>query len=514
MQNLLKTVHAYNLVKASDQSRVDKDTISRLVLKSQPPRPDDIPALVDFTLAWGGLPSGSFIQTLCEEFKAAFPCNRVVSGVFFHKAASLSLKYPPNKLPVYFVNALLLTQAEASEKVEDGMARFITHGEVDAIGLAKNREKVHEYDQVLQKALLIAITQGTKTREEVTRIMVQFKCRIIRHYLGRKTTIEEFPNITNIVTALTAQLSSNVTPTASSASSSKEEVPLHNVVLYGDNDVSLPIMTDIHTLENKGFKIGHIVHKPKDNNVLNQWAIRSISDNKVFLVSTSINGETPEDPSSTTIDLDNFVSEYKVTDAVAASELQCTTTEQKEVVNMFYQCLAFTSLYKLSLEYQLDASKFVRIVKPVHVIRTNVRWEAGEMVIVPLTTSLTVSPSSTSLPLISINKPDAPQFLVSANRRLGDSIFFWLVSHAVQDQKDSNCYIKPLMVNSPATCLPGDSTNKTAVKVTIPCIVNKKILQPNDSLHLFLPKARHVETKKHVMAAIGGPTTSAKKQRA
>ena len=139
MQHLLKTVAAYNgAVTDKKASTVDEKMLAKAALTSQPPRAHDVPDLVAYTLKWGGLPKGSFVNVLAEEFEAEVPSDRVVSGNWFRKIADL--KFPPSELPAHFVNALLITHAKADEGVSDGVyARYITLAEIDSFANKKLR---------------------------------------------------------------------------------------------------------------------------------------------------------------------------------------------------------------------------------------------------------------------------------------------------------------------------------------------------------------------------------------
>ena len=118
MQNLLKSVAVYKaMVRDRRATSINVDAVARQVLTSQPPRPSDVPDIVAYVLKWGGLPEGGFVKTLCEEFKALVPSDRIVSGVVFRKLADL--KFPPTEFPAQFVNAALFAHAHASEQVQD-----------------------------------------------------------------------------------------------------------------------------------------------------------------------------------------------------------------------------------------------------------------------------------------------------------------------------------------------------------------------------------------------------------
>ena len=64
--------------------------IKKDVLRSQPPRPQDIPTMADFVRKWGGLPSGMLISELSELANVFIDPRRVVSGYFFQTLFGLA----------------------------------------------------------------------------------------------------------------------------------------------------------------------------------------------------------------------------------------------------------------------------------------------------------------------------------------------------------------------------------------------------------------------------------------
>ena len=64
--------------------------IKKDVLTSQPPRPQDIPAMAYFVRKWGGLPSGMLISELSELANVFIDPRRVVSGYFFQTLFDLA----------------------------------------------------------------------------------------------------------------------------------------------------------------------------------------------------------------------------------------------------------------------------------------------------------------------------------------------------------------------------------------------------------------------------------------
>ena len=65
--------------------------IKKNVLRSQPPRPQDVCDMTDFVAKWGGLPSGLFVKELSKLCAIFVPFDRVVSGNFFRILTDMPL---------------------------------------------------------------------------------------------------------------------------------------------------------------------------------------------------------------------------------------------------------------------------------------------------------------------------------------------------------------------------------------------------------------------------------------
>ena len=122
------------------------------LLKSQPPRGEDIPAMVSFVQVFGGLPSGVFVKNLAHMVRHFMPSGRIVPGAFFTNIADISKKIGTNSQPAHLVNAMLLCHA-CSFWEQDGFARFITKGDISQISAPKNKHTVAEGNGVLGRAM-------------------------------------------------------------------------------------------------------------------------------------------------------------------------------------------------------------------------------------------------------------------------------------------------------------------------------------------------------------------------
>ena len=71
----------------------------KAVLRSAPPRADDIPDMAEFVRRWGGMPSGTFVKMVVRLCRVAVPSDVVVSGNVFKWLSDL--KFDPSELPAF-----------------------------------------------------------------------------------------------------------------------------------------------------------------------------------------------------------------------------------------------------------------------------------------------------------------------------------------------------------------------------------------------------------------------------
>ena len=95
----------------------DWKTVTKSVLKTQPPRVQEIPDMVAYCKIWGGYPDGKFVKALSALLSQFMPSTRLVSGQFFKTCAEL--KFPLDALPSHLINAILFVHAQATSGVTD-----------------------------------------------------------------------------------------------------------------------------------------------------------------------------------------------------------------------------------------------------------------------------------------------------------------------------------------------------------------------------------------------------------
>ena len=109
LSNLLNIISETGVSASQHEGNADFKAVTRSLLKTQPPRYEDIPDMVEYVKVYGGLPSGVFIKNLAIVSRHFMPTGRIVSGSFFKMLADIHLKFGTSTQPAHLVNAVLLT---------------------------------------------------------------------------------------------------------------------------------------------------------------------------------------------------------------------------------------------------------------------------------------------------------------------------------------------------------------------------------------------------------------------
>lgn len=158
VQNLLQ-IHAE--CSKYPEGKLKLDQVKKAVLRSQPPRAEDVPIMADYVQRWGGLPSGAFLKELATLLAAFMPSTRVVNGNFFEEV--VKMKFPVDQQPAEVVNALLFTHACTDKEVRDNIAHFITRADINTIASEANRKTVMLANGILSHSRIDLQTPEQKT---------------------------------------------------------------------------------------------------------------------------------------------------------------------------------------------------------------------------------------------------------------------------------------------------------------------------------------------------------------
>ena len=147
----------------ANKNSIDWNKVERVVTLSQPPRIEDVPAMVRYVQYWGGGNKMQFIHEIKGMVSAgSIPMDRIIAGSYFDAFAKLS--FPPNELPPIFITCTLLAHAACDEQyVYDNICRFITLGDIASIA-TKKKSMVLAAEPLLRRARAVAKMRTARRR--------------------------------------------------------------------------------------------------------------------------------------------------------------------------------------------------------------------------------------------------------------------------------------------------------------------------------------------------------------
>ena len=262
------------------------------MLVSQPPRALDVPDMVSFVFKWGGLPDGKFIKRLNREFIARVPSDRVISGSVFKTISQFQIPITiVEDYPIDFIYAAIITHAVAEEAVADGVfARYITMSESTAMGSEKKRKSVLDYNRFLKRADALIESSNKPPREKLD-LAIDIKIATIRHYLERKLTKDDYPEINDIMKQLVRDLHGVLDERRGADDRADKK---HNVLLFDSS--GKPMDVAAMSLENLGIKVGVTMHHNTAPQ-FTQFVIDSIDGSNVTMTPVGLDRRAdPERP--------------------------------------------------------------------------------------------------------------------------------------------------------------------------------------------------------------------------
>ena len=479
--------------------KIDWKQVKKAVLKSQPPRPQDVPDMVDFVAKWGGLPTGTFVKQLSELCSVFVPSERTVAAKFFSDLSAL--KFPAAEMPADFVAAFFFTHVNSKEKVQDGQARYLQGSDISDALSNTSSAKLEKYKRIQLANTIIQRMRGLL--EENTGIpkhhrlhlMKDLQVACVEAALQRKGTPEQrdLPTIAADVSAKFANFLKGEFNTAQpTPTDDTDEPPLQNVIAYTSDGSAADVSTTL--LTQCGFKIGDFV-KPKKGTCWEQFQIKAIGSDADFSVEFSrvdpVEGTVVHD-SLTTMSLEKFASGYT---SVVGKNSHIEIVEKYPAIDPS-ESLAFQqavlqghlvdSLFQLSVQHAKPNVRMFR--RPEVRVLALEAFEVGMFVAVPSTTNISVYD-----PLVS------KLWLRTVIATVGDTKFAlhpmenkefmavaWNVK-VVHEKDKANCTMESKHAHGKHFTIKKTNTNQV-IDVDVPCIVNCKAIQKHDEIVLYRPR--------------------------
>ena len=366
---------------------IDFRAVKAQVLKSQPPRMGDVPDMVDFVKVWGGLPSGYFVKELCD-LCTNIPSDRVVSGTFFKSLANLKDSFTAKTLPTHLINAIIFAHASRDEQVQDGIARYITKGEISSIGNKDKRDIVFAADGVIKRGKALVKDLKHDVQMEV---LGKLQFALVMQAIGRKGW-EDVRTVDEIASEFAKEVCEKrgiVDPQQqhqqqqqTSKASASDESAMNAIMYTNDGDATA---VGRACVINKGFNINMIVVKKKGGDKCDQWKIHAIAeDGTVELLKVYFDGSVAEKIEKV-VEIDPFLEEYKEGTKIETIKSYPKADPRNNCDLKIMVAKGQMQAVILRMLNDYDTPKVWIMSAPEKKVLSNAEVQKGDMIIVPAT---------------------------------------------------------------------------------------------------------------------------------
>ena len=492
-----------NLIKAAWPSPNMTD-IKKMVIKSQPPRPEDVPDMADFVRKWGGLPEGSFIEEISELANLFCPPHHLVAGSFFKNLYDLPVC--PSSMPGEFIAALVFAHAKCEHMVQDNICRNYSKADIAGMMKPDKMAKAMEANGMIFRYRK-ALESSDITVDNRLRLMADFKVAVVESVMQPKWRAGNKKTLTEIASQMTSAICDGNTPNDTTAHAGKSESQQPDVmgqfVQYSNGQV---LAIEETSMAAKGFKIGDVVsikkgskwemHKIKDFgkntvelNPFNKWTGEL---NQTELVQVSM-----IDFNSNWRPVKHQIEEYDGVE-ITASDLDATVLK-----GMVSSCMG--ELMKLN-------RSSLRVFKnPETAVFSEAACGTGEIVIPPVSKTIIAVDDANKLDGKSIMaKIEGHSFKLASQVDKKCYHAFWFLETSSDASKCNLELIEKIIYTKrPSVKTPN---NNTVIPVTFTVAVNFKPIAEKDRLVLHRPAAPKQVTEKREAALIlqGGASKKAK----
>ena len=372
------------------------------VIKSQPPRAQDVPDMTEYVRVWGGLPTGSHIHEL-NLLSSLLPSDRIVSGSFFKWLTSLRHSFSVENMPSHFINAVLFCHAASNEGVVDDFARFLSKGDVSSLGSKSKAATVIAANQVLARGRQLVEGLGVRGQLE---FLPTLKTDVVLHVLAKKGHTDK-RSLEEIATAFATRVSCADQPQVPEVPKPVQSEP-RNIVHYDSGGEV--IKGGRTTVTNKGFAAGlHVMQtKNADESELvkdrcKQWVIREIQDDgSVVLQKVQPDGSVDVDAERATIAIDEFLRMYSVVDKIQlVSHFPVSDASNSvEIQKLALKGQVEACVCAMTREY--PAADVTIMSNPVKKLMATRLFKTKELTLVPATLSVSIEQGGKACPARSV----------------------------------------------------------------------------------------------------------------
>lgn len=488
-QMLLKVLGA-----AKEQSpRYDWKAIKKLVLRTQPPRPQDVPDMVEWVAKWGGLPSGVHVKDLSEVCSANVPSDRVVPGSLFK--SMVDLKCPANFMPAELMTAFVYVCANANVCISDGVSRYIKGADITAIFTTKDSDLLARAtlaNTILQRSRIMFDANPTFPKHRRLTMTCQLKEACVEATLARKGSPEE-RDLATIAADFVKDFEASVSgaPTKLPAAQCSD-AKSNNAVEYDDTGAA---NIGGMLVAQANFEVLKFVRRKEDKDLWNLFQISNIDerDGTVELKHVcKVNGTVIHD-SLTTVDRVTFLSTYSTT------EKEITVLETYPIGDpngrapmmhdLWYRGVIANALTDLHARH--SAPKLRIYKSPQHVVKALQEFAVGGIVLVPITPNIReLKDENTNDVHVLCTVPNMKSTkygLTKFETKDFVNVFWHVLLNVVHDVDKANCAFELRDAKSKGVHF-GARNSNTETVYSIPCIVNTKAIIKDEILTLYRDK--------------------------
>ena len=487
---------------AKKTGKVDYKAVERAVVRSNPPRVEDVSVTVDYIRKWGGGIEGSFVKSTNLFMKMCAPNNRHVSAGFFGWLSKLDIPLTGGGYACFmpfFVQALVKAHV-IGDSVVEGTCRNISQAEVMSV-TGKNKERCEQGAQYMKRGRELVQQHSGLTDRQRTTLLGFLDVHLVHVCLQKPHLPRDIDSMEKVNKQFVARLSEAAGIKTHETVEPDAEVQSTNIVEYDESGVMVGAQR--MSLRNKGFDIEKTVLEPCKGVVhIQLFEIYDIAPNgDVTLAAIDKHGETDPIPRNhSVVKFAEFDGVYRLTNKSVKMHKGWPEGAPKDNIdyrNFALKSQVVSSLHCLGIEHHQSGLRIQD--QPLRAVffddETNVG--VGCLVIPPCTMQVAIEVNSRKVigSKAVVCTVGTGEVRIILTHSFDDTFCspYWSVRDV--DKKDNaNCHLIDYSIEvkvskmSPSKCKPHTTF------VCVPCLVNFKDVAHGEEVVLYKP-AVEVEQK-------------------
>ena len=443
-----------------------------MVAKSQPPRIDDIPSHIKFCQKWGGGKDMHFLTRSLEYIEGKMRVDRIVSGGFIGKLASL--KVDPNELIPHTVHACLLAQAVLDGPKSGNEGNAITLAMISSLTTTK-KAMAQQVNATIARCFQVATTHEEALHVGDMAVQcVRYMFEIDSPYKdsGIDQISAEFIN--RVTGAPTPATASKDTPDAAEASTTID-------FLSGGQTTAGKILT-----RNAGFNIKDLVEPKKSTNTESQYIIATMNDDGSVGLNPILDDGNVKRGEVVIVKRKTFLSDYKLCNKrkqlLEGYPSNIANVSNAKVTEFMIKNAIGVAMHKMMADHRCPVT-FRLQSKPSQKVFALGRADIGKVILVPMTHKIDLLGDGAEVPVHStLSSPvvcSGKTFLLRKCIEAEWVAEYWAM-RTTTDLSSSNFKLEAIIEEVIV------SESKT-IKVSIKCAVNRKALAAGNEAVLYRP---------------------------